>query len=64
MSFNPRLHDAVVEAFEAAMADESANLIAARNADFGELRYRMGRIHGLMAALEVAEETRKRMAKE
>lgn len=61
---NFRLHDAFIEALDAAIEEATAHLIVARNAEFGEYRYRVGYISGLADAKTVAEETRKKLLKE
>jgi hypothetical protein len=59
-AYNFRLHEAVVEALEQALVEETENLVRDLNADFGGYRYRQGRIHGLQEAVLVVEATRRK----
>lgn len=58
-AFNYRLHDAVLENLADAVVYETDNLANDREADYGALKLRIGRILGLKDAIAIAEETRK-----
>jgi len=54
MNLDLRLYQLIEEEYGQLLEKLAAELIAGRAADFADYRYRVGRIHGIREALEIA----------
>lgn len=59
--FNINLHDQCVDALLRSVTEEIEDLANHRTGDFGDYRYRIGRVAGLHDAIAILHETREKL---
>lgn len=60
MNLDLKLYQLVEEEFGQLLEKLAAELIAGRASDYSDYRYRVGRIHGIREALEIAKQANRK----